>query len=217
MSYIHIALNLRDFDPAGKVILGRKFIKDMSLPNTNFVAPNPLPNPTLAIYKDKCDNLNDAIVASGKGKLSTEDLHIAIDDFDINTNALKVYVEGIANTPGNTEAQARAIIVSAGMTVSEHGAPITTMEKPVKFHLDFGENEGEIHAFMNAIHGTKGLILEISLDGVTWGVIPSVVFASTKDMIVTGLTSGQKYYMRIHAIGAHTQSPVSDIISQRAR
>ncbi len=217
MAYTHISLHLEKMGtPGEKVIQGRKYILNMT-GNAHFTAPNPVPNPTLIFYEGKCKALSDGEIASGKGKLSTEDLHIVEDSFDLNTIMLKAYVETVANVPGNTEEQAREIIIGAGFTPTEHGAPITTMGKPDNFSLDFGPDVGGIQAFVRPMHGAKSYVVEISLDGKDFTKFVPRVFPSTKDMILTGLESGTNYHVRLTVIGSHTHSTLSDVIQQRAR
>jgi hypothetical protein len=216
MAYIHVALHLEKMiPPTVRVTTGRTYISKMT-GNVYFTAPNPLPNPTLLFYGGICTDLETAITGSRMGKLSTEVLHNAIDDFDFNTIFLAIYVETVANAPGNTEAKAREIILSAGMVPSITGNINTVMPKPEAFKAKYGPNAGEILLAMRAIHGTKSLLCQISLDGLTWLAFQPVIFPNTKGMMIPGLTSGTNYYFRIRAIGSRTLSPWSDVIKQMA-
>ncbi|MGZ4159047.1 MAG: fibronectin type III domain-containing protein, partial [Bacteroidia bacterium] len=168
-------------------------------------APNPLPNPALALITADLNALETAhIAAEGGGKtlkaLMRAKRLIALKDL----SNLRAYVQTIANIiPANGE----AIVIGAGMTVKS-----VHTHTARAFAVNTTKNPGEVKMvtkFVNRATFNWQLCTDPSVE-TSWQTVGQGTKAS---FIAEGLISGTRYYFRVAVVDKNGQNPWSNVLN----
>jgi hypothetical protein len=103
-----------------------------------------------------------------------------------------------------------AKIQSAGMDVKAVNAPVGVPGQVLNLTLTMGDMDSELDATWDRVRGAKSYEMQISLESMTptsWTNLPSVTKSAAK---LTGLTSGQRVWLRVRAVGAAGHGGWSD-------
>ena len=79
-----------------------------------------------------------------------------------------------------------------------------------------GDQLGSLDVAQNRVRGASSYVYQLSQtpqDAASW---KHAAVSATSSCTIAGLTSGQRYYVRVAAIGTAGQGPWSDHASQRA-
>ena len=197
-----IRLNLRNLSITEKIARGRQIVTAMTN-NASFTNPQPaLTDITTAV-----DDLEKtfASVQAAKSEVTTR---VVTQDgaetkLDQALTQLAGYVESIA---GKND----AVITSAGMeTKSSRSAP-TAPITPQGLSASAGEHDGEINLSWKPVSNARSYAIEFSLDPATAGSWTHVGIATSSYKVITGLTTGKRYWFRVAAVGAVGQSGWSE-------
>lgn len=202
-----IKLNLSKLSIGEKLELAKQIAQAMT-GNPNFTTPNP----TLTQISTAVANLETArgevLALRNEAKAKTVVQNQLEDLLDELLTRLASYVENVTDNP--------AIITSAGMSIRGEAAPVGQLEKPTAFTVTVGDSDGELDISHNAIFGAHSYVIHISTQGppaATWVYAKSTT--KSKETL-TGLTSGQRYWVRVAAVGPAGQGPWSDAVSRIA-
>ena len=174
--------------------------------NPNF----PSPIPTLAELQTALTNYSNALVnAADLGKLNVATKNQCRQTLELLLGQLGMYVMYIAN--GNA-----VILTSSGYSLAKEPEPIA-LENPGSITLSNGITSGQLVATVKSVPGAKGYLHQITPDPMTpqsqW-----VSTASTRSKkVYNDLQPGQKYWVRIVAVGTEEQlaySPESSMYVQ---
>ena len=197
-----IKLNLRGMSVTDKVQYVRQIIAAMT-GNANF----PTPEPPLADITTAVNGLETAFNAANTARQNAVSLTSAMDDEEQALNAL---VMKLANYVENKSDGDEAKIQSAGMSVKSKPAPIGSLPAPDNFLATAGDNEGEAYLSCKPVHGANSYTARYCKDPITPEGWKPAGISTKSSMIVKGLTSGDKYWFQVAAVGAAGQGPWSD-------
>jgi len=197
-----VKLSLRDLTIPQKVQFMRQ-VKTAMTGNANFTTPVP----SLATLGTKADDLeakyNDAQASRQTAQQKTN-LQITSDnDANATLTQLAAYVE-------NASAGDTVKIQSSGMDVRADGAPIGTLPAPGNLIVTAGDNDGELDPDWDSVRGATSYVVQKSADPFSSTTWQNAGVVTKSKMTVTGLTSGDKYWFRVAAVGSAGQGPWSD-------
>ncbi len=202
MAKAKVKLALKDESVVQKIAQARAIVKAMT-GNATFPTPSPgLGAVGTATTKLETDynvlqNLRQqaqaqtVIVAASKAAL------------DEVLSRLGAYVSTITN--GDETA-----IRSAGMDVRNATVPIGQLPAPIDLRVTTGDRDGEIDVQWKRVKGANSYVVEQTADAAAATGWKSAGVTTKSKQVLTGLTTGQKYWFRVAAIGAAGQSPWSD-------
>ncbi|MBI5476257.1 MAG: fibronectin type III domain-containing protein [Ignavibacteriales bacterium] len=197
-----IKLNLRNLNVTEKIQFARQIVTGIT-GNASFPTPDP-PLATITNCATDLENaFNDANVAKQEAntKVSIQDGKENV--LDINLQKLANYVESASNGDD-------AKIQSAGMSIRAKGVPIGALSLPSALSATAGAKEGEIVLRWDRVTGAKSYIVEQSADQITSTSWKYAGVSTKASIIISGLTSGTKYWFRVAGIGAAGQGAWSD-------
>ncbi len=201
-----VALQLARLSVNEKIQLARRIVTDMTN-NPNF----PTPEPALATMTAALDAVTQAqIVAADGGKEQTLLLTTKVKVLETLLTQASVYVEFVS-------AGDEAKIMSAGMPVRAKSAPVGPMPKLTDFKVVNTDNNGEFLCTVQPVKGANSYIFQISNTPENAGTWVTGAIATRAKALISGLTSGTKYYVRTAAIGSAGQGPWTDIIQRYAQ
>lgn len=187
-----------------KIARARLIVEKMTANAANF--PNPIPAlaDVTAAINDAEKAYDAALEARALSKQRTAELSAMEDVMDEMVSRLASFVD-------TASAGKEEIILSAGMDVRASGVASTLPpEPPSSFTVTAGDQEGTLDLAWNADARAKSYIIQKSTNPPTNGSWTQVAVVTTSSYTVTGLTSGEKYWFRVAAIGAGGQSGWSD-------
>ena len=195
-----VKLGLKDYTVTQKFELARNIVTALT-GNADFATPDP----ALADVTTAADTLETAYNASQVARQdSQEKTSIMYDkesDLDKTLTRLSLYVE-------NTSEGDAAKIQSAGMDVKATAGASTPPDVPHALSATAGDMEGEIDLQWEPSSRAKSYVIQQSNDPPgTWSQI-GVVRKSKHSVL--NLTSGDKYWFRVAAVGSAGQSSWSD-------
>ncbi len=127
------------------------------------------------------------------------------------------YVE---NTANNNPAEAKSIVLSAGMDVKAEGASVGDLPAPENMKADFGDEEGKIELDSDSVKGAGAYVWNVSPDPIapgSWEMMGDFESLSTASKFTwEDLVPGAKYHFRNAAIGAAGRGAWSDPVTKRA-
>lgn len=193
---------MADLDFLAKV----RFILQQMTGNANF----PTPDPTLAIVTTLADEFEQAInVAEAGGSFDKSVRDSKKEELIETMHNLGAYV--LFTAKGY-----RLIAESSGFTVAKDPTPQPPIEKPDGLSLTDGANAGELWLLFKKVLGAKSYIYQISTDPTDeskW----VTHYGTIRKNLFTGLESGQKYYVRVVALGTNSQVVYSAVVSRVAQ
>lgn len=106
-----------------------------------------------------------------------------------------------------------AILHAIGWDVSPLNPETIQPGKITELHVTAGDNDGEVDPNWHPEHGTRTYEVQYNYIGLQgpWTNAAPVTKSKTT---LTGLTSGQRVYVRVRAIGTAGPAPWSDVISK---
>ncbi len=177
--------------------------------NPHFTELNPSPDEMEA----EADKLESAYLA----RKASNDATIALTS---ELNATELHADSVLRANANDiEEQSNgddAKIKSAGHDVSSPGAPAEPLEAP-DLKVSDGMMGGEFKLSCRGIRGAGSYIFDISEDGDKETAWKHVQVQKKSTFLLTGLTAGKRYWMRMAAVGAEGNGPWSPIVSVIAR
>ena len=171
---------------------------------TTFPNPEPTPAELGALVSDvETATLNyKAAVETAKNLLAVRDQKDA---------ALCVGLTAIASFADSVAKGDPAIITLLGLGVKGRGAPIGPMPQVLNLVLTAGDHDGTLDAMWDPIYGAKSYEVWISADPMSESSWKFARTVGKSSVILTGLTSGSKVWVRVRAIGAAPgEGPWSD-------
>lgn len=203
-----IKLNLSKLSLNGKLDLAKQIVKAMT-GNANFTTPNP----TLAQITTAAANLEAAraellsLRAEAKNKTIVQ---AQLED------ALEKLLTQLASYVENISASDPAIITSAGMNIKSASTPAGQLDPPAAFATTTGDSDGELDVSWNSDPAARSYVIETSTQAPPNAVWTQAKTTTKSKETLTGLTSGQRYWVRVAAIGTTGQSGWSDISTRIA-
>src|SRR5215813_6757742 len=197
-----IKLNLRNLSVPDKVARGRQIVTAMTN-NANFSSPHPpLSDVTasLATLEQAHTSLQTA-KADVKAKTTTQlDAENKVNRILVQ---LAAYVESIA---GNDE----KIITSAGLETKIARSAPSVVTAPTGLTTTAGDHDREIDLSWKKVPYAKSYTIQFSPDPPTPESWTHAAIATASFVRIENLTSGQRYWFRVAAIGAMGQSGWSE-------
>jgi hypothetical protein len=202
---VYAALYLNKKTPAQKVVYGNYLIANCT---GNLDLTNPVPS--LSEYQTTVTNLDSAISNAESGSvIDKQALETAEGAFDIDTRRLADYVQNTANA--NAPSVAKTIIYSAGMLTRKTPEPSPVPAAITKLSAIFTNTPGTILAKWKGVKYARTYMVYYSLGTSS----PEIwtVFGGTplRSLMVEGLTSGSRYYLKVVAMGVNGNSDASNI------
>jgi hypothetical protein len=177
--------------------------------NPHFMELSPSPEEMEA----EADKLESAYLARKKSNDATITLTSEL-------NAMEFHADGVLRANANDiEGQSNgddAKIKSAGHDVSSPATPAGPLEAPDLKVVD-GAMGGELKLSCRGIHGAGSYIFDLSEDGANEAAWKHVQVQKKSSFLLSGLTVGKRYWMRMAAVGAEGNGPWSPVISVIAR
>lgn len=181
--------------------------------NPHFLAPNPLPNPTLAELSAACDKLDLANQAYSfnKGKLERDARDMAFEE-------LKITMREVANYVQLASGGDKDIILSAGLdVVKSPSLPIVIPATPGDVRAEATRAQRQIEVRWGASKGHRLYRLYMTEGDPTSETGWEVVAETGKVRhLVTGLERFKTYSFRVIAVGSQGSSIPSDAASATA-
>ena len=191
-----------------KIQFARQVVIDMT-GNANFTTPAP----TLASVGTSATALetayNAALTARQVAKSKTQAQDAADAALDLIVSQLANYVE---NTSGGDPTK----ITSSGFSVRNPSTPIGDLPAPQDLTALGSDSAGTMDLKWSVVRGAKSYVVERAADG-TGPLDYTQVDTPTKTRArVNTMTSGQRYWFRVAAVGAAGPSPWSNPVSKIA-
>ena len=102
------------------------------------------------------------------------------------------------------------MIESVGMSVKAPGAPIGSLPAPQKLIATTTTAPAKVSLRWQSVKGAKSYQVQAATDITGAGNWQPAASSTKGRSVISGLTSGTKYWFRVAAIGAAGQSPWSD-------
>lgn len=174
--------------------------------NSNF----PTPSPTLAAFQTAINDFVTALSeAENGGNYDKAVKNQKRDELIDILHALGAYVLFTSSNLPDPFLAAK----SSGFHVAKTGSPkvLGTVDN---LQLSDGVNPGELAISFNTVAGSRAFVYlytdDASLSETSW----RVEVGTSRKVVLSGLESGKKYFVRIIAIGASDQKVVSDVVSR---
>lgn len=196
---------------AALVDKGRNCVTMMTA-NPAFLAPNPLPNPTLAAVTAACDKLDNAIQAYdfNRGKVEKEARDVAYEE-------LKVIIRDLGNYVQLASKGEKDVILSGGFDVVKSPAPPSVPTVPGDVRADATKVTGQVEVRWKASKGHRLYKLFMTSGDPTQETGWELIAETGKvRYIVNGLTRFKTYSFRLVAVGAAGVSIPSEAASATA-
>lgn len=201
-----VVLGLSKLTTGEKTQLGRRVSKDL---NGNPFFPNPQPTPaeiTTAVEAVE----NAQTMAAGGSKEAMLQLQTQVKQLETILSQAAKYVEFVSNGDESK-------IISAGMEVKAKATPIGPMSKPTDFKIGYTESAGEFACSIQPMKGAFSYIFQYTTTPEKENSWENGAISTKARAIVSGLSSGTKYFFRCAAIGSAGQGPWSDVIQRFAQ
>lgn len=124
-------------------------------------------------------------------------------DFDRKLMSLSLYVD---NASGGDEQK----IQSAGMDVRDARAPVGELPAPMGLYATAGDEDGEIVLNWEPVRGAKSYVVYMTTDPNVPDSWAHKASRTESFIDIKELTSGNKYWFRVAAVGAAGQGAFSD-------
>jgi hypothetical protein len=123
--------------------------------------------------------------------------------FDAGTSLLAAYVE-------NTAAGDPVKIQSAGMGVRSAASPAGIPDQVTNLSITAGDSNGELDLQWDRVAAAKSYEVQLSPDPMTSNSFVAEPSVTKSKTAIMGLTSGQKMWARVRAIGSAGSGAWSD-------
>ncbi len=203
-----VKLELRGLTVPEKIQKLRQIAQALS-GNPRFAKPDPTPDALNAAATALEAAYNAAQAARDTAQTRTRAQETAEAAADKIVSQAGNYVE---NASGGDP----AAIQSAGLDVrAEAAAPVGELPAPEHVSATMGDEPGEMDFACDRVRGARTYLAERcdDLQKADWTHAGA---ATQSKMSVRGLTSGQRYFFRMSAVGAAGQGPWSEAVSKMA-
>ena len=200
MAKVKLALN--QLTPDEILALTNQIITAMT-GNVNF----PTSNPSLASVTTLKNTAATKVAAQKAAQLTALQ---TTNDRDVALNALTAALGLLALNVENTSGGDAVKIQSAGMTVKSPASPQAVPTQVVNLAVSNGDNDGELDAQWDPVRTAKSYQVQVSADPITATSWRDVTPSSVSKMVIDGLTSGARIWVRVRAINKKGQGPWSD-------
>lgn len=191
-----------------KIQFARQVVLDMT-GNANFTTPAPTLASTTTAATALETAFNNAETARQVAKSKTAIMEAA-------NLALNVLLMQLGNYVENTSGGDTAKIESSGYSVRNvPSTPIGDLPAPSGVSVVPSESSGTVDMKWITVRGARSYIVERALDAATLVWTPALSTTKAKGEVNT-MTSGQKYWFRVAAVGAAGQGAWSAEISKYA-
>jgi hypothetical protein len=186
-----VKLSLARLSPDELLSLANQ-IKTALTGNANF----PTPNPALTALATLITTATTKVAAQKAAQLAATQ---ATADRDAALLALMQCLTSLGSYVENTSGGDRVKIESAGMPVKAAAAPVGPLDQVMNVSITAGDSEGRLDLQWDPVRGAKNYEIQMSTDpNVTtgWSLVDT---SSASKLTLTGLTSGQKIWLRVRA------------------
>jgi hypothetical protein len=186
-----VKLGLAQLSPDEVISLGNQ-IKTALTGNATFTSPNP----TLTTLAMLITTATTKVAVQKASQLSATQ---ATADRDAAMLALETALTSLASHVENVSGGDRVKIESAGMSVKSVAAPIGQLEQVQNVSITAGDSEGRLDLQWDPVRGAKNYQIQTSTDPnvpTGWSLKDT---SSASKLSLTGLTSGQKVWLRVRA------------------
>lgn len=197
-----VKTNLRNKNAMDVLRAGRSVLLGMT-GNPHF----PAPLPSMAEFKAACDALDESVrlLADGGSRAEYTTKNLRQAEVSNMLRSLAGYVGAVAQGDPS-------IVHGAGFELAKRSVNITSMNAPKDLVAKPGTHPCTIQLRWKPVKGTRMYQIHICLgspnDPANWSPLAQT---SSSRYLVEGLKPLEYYIFRVHAVGAHTKSPVSDI------
>lgn len=111
-----------------------------------------------------------------------------------------------------------AAMVSSNFDISKKPEPAPPIPAPENFSLETGRNPGELQASLRSVRGAKAYMFQYATtDPALSNAVWHTRFSNGCKCTLTGLASGQRYWVRVVVLGSYAQEVYSDVLSRIAQ
>lgn len=173
-----------------------------------------VPTPALSALTDKATAVRkgQTEVAAAETVLSDKRSLVRAQAGDLKTLLTNegTYVQGVANTSGNTDEQASAIIKSAHMDVKSAGSPVGALPAPTDVAATQGDMPNEVDTQCHSVKGASSYVWETCAGDDPIGGPWVYATTTTKSSVtLSNLASGSRQWVRVSAVGTAGAGPHS--------
>jgi len=197
-----VRLGLKKMPILDKIALATRIVTAMT-GNPNFATPNPALADITAAKAALLTAYNDALSKRSQAKTATDLMADREMAFERLLTLEALYVE---NASGGDELK----IQSAGMSIRDARVPVGQLLAPTDLYAEVGGGDGEVDLNWKPVRGANSYLIQMTTDP---NVPDSWAFkknATESFAVILGLTSGNKYWFRVAAVGAAGQGDFSD-------
>lgn len=199
-----VKLNFAKLSLTEKIARARLIVSKMTANAAAFPNPVPALSEVTAAIEAMDKSYRDALEARARAKELTAQLE---DDEDALASLMSRLVSFVDSASGGDE----QVILSAGMDVREPSVPTSQPPAPPQnLNATAGDKDGEIDLSWDTVPGAVSYIVQMSSNPPTDNSWSQAAIGTASKQSVGGLTSGQKYWFRVAAIGSAGQSGWSD-------
>ena len=202
MKKAKVKLDLKGLSIPKKIAMARQVVTSLTN-NPNFTSPSPSLAEMTVFINDLETAYTETQAARLAAQAKTSTQSEKEQELDKRLSRLGLYIEHASNGD-------QAIIQNVGLNVRSEAGKIGELSAPTDLSATAGDKDGEIDLQWDRVYGARSYIIEYCQDPISVSGWKSG-FASTKSKIaITALTSGQKYWFRVAALGTAGQSAWSD-------
>ena len=129
----------------------------------------------------------------------------------------RTYVQTTVNQMSGSDEMRAAAVAGAGYGVADTATPVGAMPKVESLRVTQSDADGSLDASWDpVIRGLQTYIVQITTDPAAMTGWQQAVLTKKSFCAIPGLTSGQRYHVRVAAVGAAGQGPWSDAATKVA-
>ena len=181
-----------------------RFILSEMTGNSNF----PTPNPAIAVVTTALEELDAAVVAAESG--GTYEKAVRDDKREV----LISLVHNLSSYVLYTAAGDRLVAQSSGYSIAKLPTPQDPIVKAQSQVLTEGDEPGQLRYSFNRVKGARSYMYQFTQDPLTENSVWQSRVGTVRKTVLTGITSKEKYWVRVVAIGINGQQVPSDPISK---
>jgi hypothetical protein len=175
--------------------------------NANF----PTPSPTLPVFQAGIDDFQASLgTAQGGGNYDKAVKNQKREELIDLIHSLSYYVLFTAN--GN-----RLIAQSSNLTIAKSPAPAPEVREPLNLQLDVGSYSGDLNLEFSKVPGARSYIYEIAQSPLTNNTAWTSKTGTIKKTTFNSLVPGERYHVRVMAVGINGQGVYSQTVSRIAQ
>ena len=127
------------------------------------------------------------------------------------------YVQTTVNQMSGSDETRAAAVVGAGYGVVEAAGPVGPMPQVENLRVTQGDDDGSLDAAWDpVVRGLQTFVIQTTTDPAGMTGWQAGGLTKKSSFTITGLTSGQRYRIRVAAMGAAGQGPWSDVATKVA-